>query len=195
MTRTPDFERVQILIALVAVGLRDEIKNQLAAHPRAAAYDSDRTSGGAGSDPTPTAALAPDPARHDLAAHDHAIDLAYSALLTLVGLSEKYLPAHEPRRGTLENDTRPCWLHDQAGANTTHHHGKRRTDLASFIPQPLNEPRWVCTACYEQVRRTNKLPTSDELTRHDRTGKWSVRSTTRHTVFTATQIADEWANR
>lgn len=219
MSRTPDIDRLRVLLALVAIGLRDEIHNHLAAHPRGTAYDGDRTTGGGGSDPTPTAALGRDPARHDLDAHDQAVDRAYAALLTLVGLSERYLPGHQPRRGTLEADTRPCHLHDQAGANTTHHHGKHRSDLASYIDKPLHEPRHICAACYEQVRRIGRLPTTDELVRHDRTGKWSARvnpkskqrdvvisadappepakpkrqaKPKRATVFSAQDIADEW---
>ena len=45
---TPDPERLRTLLALVAIGLRHAIANHLAAHPKAAAYDSDRTSGGHG---------------------------------------------------------------------------------------------------------------------------------------------------
>lgn len=194
MTHTPDTERLRTLLALVAIGLRHAIADQLAAHPKAAAYDSDRTSGGHGGDPTPTAALTRDPARHDLERHDHAIDMAYAALLTLVGLSDKYLPAHQPRRGDLEADTRTCHLHDRANATTQHHHGKHRSDLASFVtPPPFKEPVHVCAPCYEQVRRIGRLPTNDELIRHDRTGKWAARTTgKREAVWTAANIAKDW---
>lgn len=193
MTRTPDHTHLEALLAVVAHNLRAEIANHLAGHPRAQAYDTDRTTGGQGSDPTATAATTPDTARHDLDAHDQAVDRAYRALLTLAALSERYLPAHQPRRGTLQADTRPCTLHDRAGANTQHHHGKHRTDLGSYLDQPLKDPTDVCSACYEQIRRTGKIPTNDELIRHDRTGKWAVRTSgKREAVWTATNIAKDW---
>jgi hypothetical protein len=193
VTRTPDPDRLAVLLALVANNLRHEIAQHLAAHPRAAAYDSDRTTGGGGTDPTVTAALAPDPARADLAAYDAAGQAIHRNLLIWLSLSEKYLPARQPRRGKLEADTRPCHLHDRAGATTTHHHGKHRTDLGSYLAKPLPEPVHVCAPCYEQVRRIGRLPTNDELIRHDRTGKWAVRTSgKREAVWTATNIAKDW---
>lgn len=193
MTRTPDHRHLAALLAAVQLGLRDTIAEHLAGQPRAQAYDTDKTTGTSGSDPTATAATTPDRARHDLEAHDAAVDRAYRALLTLAALSERYLPAHQPRRGNIQADTRPCHLHDKAGANTQHHHGKHRTDLASFTDKPLTEPADICSACYEQTRRTGRIPTSDELVRHDRTGKWTVRTTgKRATVFSARDLANEW---
>lgn len=192
---TPDPERLRTLLALVAIGLRHEIANHLAAHPRAASYDSDRTTGGAGSDPTPTAALGPDPARRDLERHDHAVDQAYAALLTLVDLTNTYAPLRQPRRGTMDADRRPCQLHDRAGVDQ-HHQAAHRSDLGSFLAQPLKDPVDVCEACYQQIRRTAKLPTADELIRHDRTGKWAVRTSgKRATVFSAQDVIDEWTQR
>lgn len=193
MTRTPDHTHLAALLACVQLGLRQEITNQLAGQPRAQAYDSDKTSGGGGSDPTATAATTPDKARHDLEQHDAAVDRAYRALLCLAALSDKYLPSHEPRRTTMQADTRTCHLHDKAAATTQHHHGKHRTDLGSYLDAPLKDPVHVCAACYEHTRRIGRLPTTDELVRHDRTGKWAVRTSgKRATVFSAQDIADEW---
>ena len=191
---TPDPERLRTLLARVAIGLRHEIANHLAAHPRAASYDSDRTTGGGGSDPTVSAALARDPARHDLEAHDAAVDRAYAALLTLVGLSEKYLPGHMPRRGDIQADTRTCHLHDQAGVIGAHK-AKHRTDLGSFLPHPLRDPIDCCEPCYNFARNNGRVPTRDELIRHDRTGKWLARTTGKRGVFTAEGIAAEWNTR
>jgi hypothetical protein len=43
------------------------------------------------------------------------------------------------------------------------------------------------------VRRSGQLPTNEQLIRHERTGKWSQRTTgKRASVFTAQGIADEW---
>lgn len=194
MTRTPDTNHLAALLALVQYNLRQTIVEHLAGQPKAQAYDTDKTTGGGGSDPTCTAAITPDRARHDLERHDAAVDRAYRALLCLAALSDHYLPSHQPRRATLEADTRPCHLHDKAGANTNHHHGKHRTDLGSYVePTPFKEPVYVCAACYEHVRRIGRLPTNDELHRHDLRGTWSVRTTgKRAAVFTAQGIADEW---
>jgi len=190
----PTLHQIRALLDSVQPDIATAIIDRLNGHPKAQAYDSDRTTNGDGpSDPTANAATTPDTARHDLDAHDQAVDRAYRALLTLAALSERYLPAHQPRRGTLQADTRPCTLHDRAGANTQHHHGKHRTDLGSYLDQPLKDPTDVCSACYEQIRRTGKLPTNDELIRHDRTGKWAVRTSgKREAVWTATNIAKDW---
>lgn len=196
---TPDIERLRILLTLVQHGLRTQIAEHLAGHPKAQACDSDRTTGGGGSDPTVTAALGRDPARHDLEAHDHAVDNAYRALLTLVGLSEKYLPAHMPRRGDIATATRTCALHDAAGVDKAHP-SYVRTDLASYIEPPLKEPTDICLACHNFTRARaaegkGRIPTTDELVRHSRTGKWSARTNGKRGVFIAQGIADEWAGR
>ena len=194
MTRTPDHTHLAALLACVQLGLRHEIAQHLAGQPRAQAYDSDKTSGTTGSDPTATAATTPDKARHDLEQHDAAIDRAYRALLTLAALSDRYLPTHEPKRRQIIADTKGCQLHERAGIDD-HHPARCTTDFASVLDQPLRDPIPVCHACQDFVRRTvpARLPTNEELLRHERTGKWSVRTTgKRATVFTAQQIADEW---
>ena len=194
MTRTPDHTHLAALLACVQLGLRHEIAQHLAGQPRAQHFDGDKTTGGGGSDPTATAATTPDKARHDLEQHDAAVDRAYRALLTLAALSDKYLPAHEPKRRQLIADTKGCALHERAGIEA-HHPARCTTDFASVLDQPLRDPIPVCHACQDFVRRTvpARLPTNEELIRHERTGKWSVRTTgKRASVFTAQQIADEW---
>ena len=194
MTRTPDHTHLAALLACVQLGLRHEIAQHLNGQPRAQHFDGDKTTGGGGSDPTATAATTPDKARHDLEQHDAAIDRAYRALLTLAALSDKYLPAHEPKRRQLIADTKGCALHERAGIEA-HHPARCTTDFASVLDQPLRDPIPVCHACQDFVRRTvpARLPTNEELLRHERTGKWSVRTTgKRASVFTAQQIADEW---
>ena len=194
MTRTPDHTHLAALLACVQLGLRNEIAQHLAGQPRAQHFDGDKTTGGGGSDPTATAATTPDKARHDLEQHDAAIDRAYRALLTLAALSDRYLPTHEPKRRQLIADTKGCALHERAGIEA-HHPARCTTDFASVLDQPLRDPIPVCHACQDFVRRTvpARLPTNEELLRHERTGKWSVRTTgKRASVFTAQQIADEW---
>lgn len=192
MTRTPDHTHLAALLACVQLGLRQEIANQLAGHPRAQAYDSDKTTGGGGSDPTATAATTPDKARHDLEQHDAAVDRAYRALLTLAALSDRYLPTHEPKRRAIIADTKGCALHERAGIEA-HHPARCTTDFASVLDQPLRDPIPVCHACQDFVRRSGQLPTNEQLIRHERTGKWSQRTTgKRASVFTAQQIVDEW---
>lgn len=192
MTRTPDHSHLAALLACVQLGLRQEIANQLAGHPRAQHFDGDKTTGGGGSDPTATAATTPDKARHDLEQHDAAIDRAYRALLTLAALSDRYLPTHEPKRRQLIADTKGCALHERAGIEA-HHPARCTTDFASVLDQPLRDPIPVCHACQDFVRRSGQLPTNEQLIRHERTGKWAQRTTgKRASVFTAQQIADEW---
>jgi len=192
VTRTPDHTHLAALLACVQLGLRHEIAQHLNGHPRAQHFDGDKTTGGGGSDPTATAATTPDKARHDLEQHDAAIDRAYRALLTLAALSDKYLPAHEPKRRQLIADTKGCALHERAGIEA-HHPARCTTDFASVLDQPLRDPIPVCHACQDFVRRSGQLPTNEQLIRHERTGKWSQRTTgKRASVFTAQQIADEW---
>ena len=194
MTRTPDHSHLAALLACVQLGLRHEIAQHLAGQPRAQHFDGDKTTGGGGSDPTATAATTPDKARHDLEQHDAAIDRAYRALLTLAALSDRYLPTHEPKRRQLIADTKGCALHERAGIEA-HHPARCTTDFASVLDQPLRDPIPVCHACQDFVRRTvpARLPTNEELLRHERSGKWSVRTTgKRASVFTAQQIVDEW---
>ena len=192
MTRTPDHTHLAALLACVQLGLRQEITDHLAGQSRAQAYDSDKTTGGGGSDPTATAATTPDRARHDLEQHDAAIDRAYRALLTLAALSDRYLPTHEPKRRQLIADTKGCALHERAGIEA-HHPARCTTDFASVLDQPLRDPIPVCHACQDFVRRSGQLPTNEQLIRHERTGKWAQRTTgKRASVFTAQQIADEW---
>lgn len=52
---TPDLNRLRTLLALVQLGLRQQILDHLAAHPKAQATDTDRTTGTTTSDPTSTA--------------------------------------------------------------------------------------------------------------------------------------------
>jgi len=193
VTRTPDHTHLAALLACVQLGLRNEIAQHLAGQPRAQHFDGDKTTGGGGSDPTATAATTPDKARHDLEQHDAAIDRAYRALLTLAALSDRYLPTHEPKRRQLIADTKGCALHERAGIEA-HHPARCTTDFASVLDQPLRDPIPVCHACQDFVRRSGtQLPTNEQLIRHERTGKWSQRTTgKRASVFTAQQIADEW---
>lgn len=194
VTRTPDHNHLAALLAIIQHNLRQEILQRLAGQPKAQAYDTDKTTGSHGSDPTATAATTPDRARHDLEAHDAAVDRAYRALLTLAALSDHYLPTHEPSRRTIVNDTKGCHLHERAGIEQ-HHPARITTDFASVLTEPLREPIPVCRACEDFVRRSTpaRVPTTEELVRHNRTGKWSVRTSgKRATVFSAQDIADEW---
>ena len=192
MTRTPDHTHLAALLACVQLGLRHEIAQHLAGQPRAQHFDGDKTTGGGGSDPTATAATTPDKARRDLEQHDAAIDRAYRALLTLAALSDRYLPTHEPKRRQLIADTKGCALHERAGIEA-HHPARCTTDFASVLDQPLRDPIPVCHACQDFVRRSGQLPTNEQLIRHERTGKWSQRTSgKRASVFTAQQMADEW---
>ncbi len=192
MTRTPDHSHLAALLACVQLGLRQEIAQHLAGQPRAQHFDGDKTTGGGGSDPTATAATTPDKARSDLEAHDAAVDRAYRALLTLAALSDRYLPTHEPKRRQLIADTKGCHLHERAGIDN-HHTARCTTDFASVLEQPLRDPIPVCHACQDYVRRSGQLPTNEQLIRHERTGKWTQRTSgKRAAVFTARGIADEW---
>ena len=213
MTRTPDHTHLAALLACVQLGLRHEIAQHLAGQPRAQHFDGDKTTGGGGSDPTATAlpvdvkwvtdpttgrktkvTTYTDRAAQDLVTHDKAMLAAWRALDQLAKLSDKYLPAHEPKRRQLIADTKGCALHERAGIEA-HHPARCTPDFASVLDQPLRDPIPVCHACQDFVRRTvpARLPTNEELLRHERTGKWSVRTTgKRATVFTAQQIADEW---
>lgn len=187
---TPDIHHIQALLATVQLGLRQAIVDQLNAHPRAQHFDSDRTTGGEGTDPTANAATTPDQARHDLDHHDAAIDRAYRALLALAALSERYLPTHEPRRGDIRRDTRGCALHERAGVEE-HHPARITTDFASVLTQPLPEPIPVCRACEDYTRRHLATPTAEQIIRHTRTGKWTQRTTgKRSAVFTVDNLAD-----
>ncbi len=195
MTRTPDHRHLAALIAIVAVGLRDEIVTHLAAQPRAQATDGDGATTSGHTDPTATTATSPDRAAHDLAQHDAAIDRAYRALLTLAALTDRYLPAHEPRRTTIANDTRGCALHERAGVEA-HHPARVTTDFASVLERPLKEPIPVCHACQDFTRRNRATPTAEQIRHHERTGRWVQRTTGRRgTVFSARDLADEWGRR
>lgn len=191
----PSLHQIRALLDSVQPDIANAIIDRLNGHPKAQAYDGDRTTNGDGpSDPTANAAITPDQARADLAKLEAAIVRAYRALLTLAALSDRYLPTHEPKRRQLIADTKGCALHERAGIEA-HHPARCTTDFASVLDQPLRDPIPVCHACQDFVRRTvpARLPTNEELLRHERTGKWSVRTTgKRASVFTAQQIADEW---
>lgn len=195
MTRNPTLHQALAILGTITPDtLRNEIHQGLPGHPKGTSYDTDRTSSGQGpADPTANAATTPNRNAHDLAHYETAIVRIYTAALTLAALQDHYCPSHEPRRNTMQADTRSCHLHDRASATTQHHHGKHRTDLGSYLDTPLKDPVHVCAACYEHTRRIGRLPTTDELVRHDRTGKWSARTTgKRATVYSARDIADEW---
>ena len=67
------------------------------------------------------------------------------------------------------------------------------TDFASVLTEPLREPIPVCRACEDYTRRHQATPTTEQIIRHHRTGKWTQRTNgKRASVFTAKQIADEW---
>jgi len=201
MTRTPDHTHLEALLAVVAHNLRAEIANHLAGHPRAQAYDTDRTTGGQGSDPTATAATTPDTARHDLDAHDQAVGRAYRALLTLAALSERYLPAHAVPRAKTLAETRGCTLHQRAGVEN-HRQAYRTTDYADVMDTPLKAPIPVCRWCWDFPRRTHpdgdqlgRLPTPEEIITYERTGKLRLKGRTKKPTWTAGNIASDWAKR
>ena len=188
----PSLAQIRALLDSVQPDIANAIIDRLNGHPRAQHFDGDKTTGGGGSDPTATAATTPDRARHDLEVHDAAVDRAYRALLTLAALSDRYLPTHEPKRRAIIADTKGCALHERAGIEA-HHPARCTTDFASVLDQPLRDPIPVCHACQDFVRRSGQLPTNEQLIRHERTGKWSQRTTgKRASVFTAQQIVDEW---
>lgn len=174
--------------------LEAELDNDRRGAPRAASLEPQRGHGV--SDPVGEAAT--HGVDHEETDH-HAIyrrhiDAAYRAVLVIAALAEARTPTHQPRRATIAADTRPCHLHDRAGATTQHHQGAHRTDLGSFLDKPLPQPADVCEACYQFARRAGRVPTNDELVRHDRSGRWSLRST-RTSVFSAEQIVGEWEQR
>ena len=187
MTRTPDHTHLAALLACVQLGLRHEIAQHLAGQPRAQHFDGDKTTGGGGSDPTATAATTPDKARHDLEQHDAAIDRAYRALLTLAALSDKYLPAHEPTRRDVLNETKGCTWHQQAGVEQ-HQQAWRYSDCG-FLTAKVH----LCHACYDYAKRSGQRPTNEQIILHAKGKGWVKRTTgKRASVFTAQQIADEW---
>lgn len=172
----PTYAQAMALLNTVQPHLLDAIRDQLAGQPRAQAYDTDKTSGGSGSDPTATAALTNDRARHDLERYSAAVTRIYTAAMCLASLSEQYQPAHEPRRRDLQAQTRGCVLHQRAGIEA-HVPAAHRTDFASVLAEPLKDPIDVSQAVYDFVRTHQKMPTNEELVRHHRTGRWSGRVT------------------
>ena len=130
----------------------------------------------------------------DLAKLEAAVVRAYTAMLCVAALSDRYQPAHEPRRGTIARDTRGCVWHDQAGVEE-HKAAAHRTDFGTVLDQPLKDPLDVCQSCYDHVRTYAKLPTSEEIVRHHRTGKWTARTTGAFSVesIAATRPATEVA--
>lgn len=182
----PDQAHLAALIAIIQHNLRNTIVEHLNGQPRAQAYDSDRTSSGAGpSDPTYTAAVTPDRARTDLELHDQAADRAYRALLTLAGLSDKYLPTHEPRRGTMLAETRGCLWHQQAGVEK--HEPAWRTSDCGF----LNDAVPLCRPCHQYAHEHGTRPTNEQIIRHARGKGWTQRTTgKRTTAFSVEQVAD-----
>ena len=189
----PSLHQIRALLDSVQPDIATAIIDRLNGHPRARAYDGDRTTNGDGpSDPTANAAITPDQARADLAKLESAVVRAYTALLCVAALSDRYQPAHEPRRGTIARDTRGCALHERAGVEA-HQAARITTDFASVLTEPLREPIPVCRACEDFVRRGNPptLPTSEQIIRHTKTGKWVQRTTgKRDAVFTVANIAD-----
>ena len=170
----PTYAQAMALLNTVQPNLRQAITDQLAGHPRAQAYDTDKTTGGGGSDPTATAAIVPDRARHDLEQYTAAITRIYTAAMCLAHLSDHYEPSHEPRKVDVQRATRGCTLHLRAGIDA-HVPAVRRTDFGTVLAEPLKDPVDVCQACYDQVRNTRGLPTNEEIVRHHRTGKWKGR--------------------
>lgn len=180
----PSLHQIRALLDSVQPDIATAIIDRLNGHPKAQAYDGDRTTNGDGpSDPTANAAITPDEARADLAKLEAAVVRAYTAMLCIAALSDRYEPAHEPRRGTIARDTRGCVWHDQAGIDK-HHPAAHRTDFGATLKQPLPDPVDVCQACYDFVRTYKRnaepasaRPTNEELMRHHRTGKWTARTT------------------
>ena len=201
MTRTPDHTHLEALLAVVAHNLRAEIANHLAGHPRAQAYDTDRTTGGQGSDPTSTAALAPDQAAIDLERYDRDMLTAAMALDRNAALSERYLPAHAVPRAKTLAETRGCTLHQRAGVEN-HRQAYRTTDYADVMDTPLKDPIPVCRWCWDFPRRTHpdgdqlgRLPTPEEIITYERTGKLRLKGRTKKHTWTAGNIAGDWAKR
>lgn len=178
----PTLHQIRALLDSVQPDIATAIIDRLNGHPKAQAYDGDRTTNGDGpSDPTANAAITPDEARADLAKLEAAIVRAYTALLCIAALSDRYEPSHEPRRGTIARDTRGCALHERAGIEA-HVPAAHRTDFASVLDQPLREPIDVSQAVYDFVRANRVLPTNEELIRHHRTGKWKGRGVSTFSV-------------
>lgn len=198
----PSLHQIRALLDSVQPDIATAIIDRLNGHPRAQAYDGDRTTNGDGpSDPTANAAITPDQARADLAKLEAAVVRAYTAMLCVAALSDRYQPAHEPRRGTIARDTRGCVWHDQAGVEE-HKAAAHRTDFGTVLKQPLSEPVDVCQSCFDFVRTykvgaepTSARPTNEELKRHHRTGKWTARTTGAFSVesIAATRPATEVA--
>ena len=186
----PSLHQIRALLDSIQPDIHRAIADQLAGHPKAQAYDTDKTTGSHGSDPTATAATTPDRARADLAKLEAATVRAYTALLCIAALSDHYQPSHEPRRGDIARDTRGCTLHERAGVEQ-HQPARVTTDFASVLTEPLREPIPVCRACEDYTRRHLAIPTNEQIIRHHRTGKWTQRTTgKRAAVFTVANVAD-----
>lgn len=173
--------------------LRHELEQLQPGQPRAQAYDTDRTTSGQGpADPTFNAATTPSTAAADLATYDRLIDQMYRTCMGLAHLADRHVPTHEPNRRTITADTRGCALHERAGVEQ-HHPARVTTDFASVLDTPLRDPIPVCHACQDFTRRHGAVPTNEQIIRHNRTGKWTQRTTgKRTTVFSARDIANEW---
>lgn len=149
--------------------LLHDIYDNLPGHPRAQAFDTDRTTSGQGpADPTHNAATHPNKAADSL-------NRIHTHLAGLANIQDQWLPGHEPRRGDIRNETRGCELHRRAGVET-HRPAYRNTDLASSLDKPLPEPMPLCRACINFAVNHQRAPTNEELRRHDITGKWKLRT-------------------
>lgn len=191
---TPDLAHLRALLDAIPPHLLDAIRDHHPGHPRAQAYDTDRTSSGLGhADPTPAAALAgwpdhpkdgtppkPDPdhephqAKADLATIRAAIDRAHTALLTIRAVQQRYIPDHEPPRNPPPPPApRACALHIRAGLPPKPVHST--TNMARHLDPPFPEPTPLCEPCYDFIRNHRRQPNRAELVHHDRTGTWKLR--------------------
>lgn len=167
---TPSIEQcLAIWNKLHIPALLNDLYDNLPGHPRAQAFDTDRTTSGQGpADPTANAATTPNRAA------DH-LKRLHTALAAIIAIQDQWLPIHEPRRGDIRNETRGCELHRRAGIET-HQPAYRNTDLASSLHKALTEPLPLCRACIDFAINHQRTPTNEELRRHDSTGKWKLRT-------------------
>lgn len=175
----PSLHQIRALLDAIQPDIATAIIDRLNGHPRAQAYDSDRTTNGDGpSDPTANAAITPDQARADLAKLEAAVVRAYTSLLCVAALSDRYQPAHAIPRKRLAAETKGCTLHIRAGVEE-HRQAYRTTDLADVLDTALKEPLPVCRWCYDFPRRLHpttgvplgRIPTNEEIRVYERTGR------------------------
>lgn len=179
MTRPPTLaQALAILGEIDYQALAADIELHLPS-ARTASLDPTRSSGN-------TSANEPTASERRAMQHQDIIEAAivriYTAALSISNIQRERKPTRDPGRTAPKNPPAGCKLHTEA----TGHPGKRytSTDFGNHITKivdgetvadPLPNAIPVCSLCYEFVRYHHRLPTPDEIKRHERTGKWVIR--------------------